>query len=67
MFGRKKKYITIGNPQKSRKNYELTYDNVAIPEVRTHESENESNVSSSDSSVDYENLAIPEVHIKGKK
>ena len=32
MFFKKKKYITINNPQKSRKNYDLTYDNVAIPE-----------------------------------
>ena len=37
MFFKKKKYITINNPQKSRKNYDLTYDNVAIPEVHTHE------------------------------
>ena len=38
MFFKKKKYITINNPQKSRKNYDLTYDNVAIPEDRSAES-----------------------------
>ena len=64
---KKKKYITINNPQKSRKNYDLTYDNVAIPEVHTHEETYDTKSVSSDSSVDYDNLAIPEVHIKGRK
>ena len=36
MFFKKKKYITINNPQKSRKNYDLTYDNLAIPEIHIH-------------------------------
>ncbi len=65
MFFKKKKYITINNPQKSRKNYDLTYDNVAIPEVHTHEETYDTKSVSSDSSVDFDNLAIPEVHIKG--
>ena len=43
MFFKKKKYITINNPQKSRKNYDLTYDNVAIPEVHTHEASDSTN------------------------
>ena len=64
---KKKKYITINNPQKSRKNYDLTYDNVAIPEVHTHEASDSTNAVSSNASVDYDNLAIPEVHIKGRK
>ena len=67
LFFKKKKYITINNPQKSRKNYDLTYDNVAIPEVHTHEETYDTKSVSSDSSVDYDNLAIPEVHIKGRK
>ena len=66
-FFKKKKYITINNPQKSRKNYDLTYDNVAIPEVHTHEASDSTNAVSSNASVDYDNLAIPEVHIKGRK
>lgn len=66
-FFKKKKYITINNPQKSRKNYDLTYDNVAIPEVHTHEETYDTKSVSSDSSVDFDNLAIPEVHIKGRK
>ena len=64
MFFKKKKYITINNPQKSRKNYDLTYDNV---EVHTHEASDSTNAVSSNASVDYDNLAIPEVHIKGRK
>lgn len=67
MFFKKKKYITINNPQKNRKNYDLTYDNVAIPEVHTHETSDSTNAVSSNASVDYDNLAIPEVHIKGRK
>ena len=67
MFFKKKKYITINNPQKSRKNYDLTYDYVAIPEVHTHEASDSTNAVSSNASVDYDNLAIPEVHIKGRK
>ena len=57
MFFKKKKYITINNPQKSRKNYDLTYDNVAIPEVHTHEASDSTNAVSSNASVDYDNLA----------
>ena len=51
MFFKKKKYITINNPQKSRKNYDLTYDNVAIPEVHTHEASDSTNAVSSNASV----------------
>ena len=54
MFFKKKKYITINNPQKSRKNYDLTYDNVAIPEVHTHEASDSTNAVSSDASVDFD-------------
>ena len=67
MFFKKKKYITINNPQKSRKNYDLNYYNVAIQEVHTHEETYDTKSVSSDSSVDFDNLAIPEVHIKGRK
>ena len=55
------------NETDNRKNYDLTYDNVAIPEVHTHEASDSTNAVSSDASVDYDNLAIPEVHIKGRK
>ena len=74
MFFKKKKYITINNPQKSRKNYDLTYDNVAIPEVHkaasdatTHTAEEQhSSEDEHASSVSFDNVAIPEVHIRRK-
>ena len=41
-------------------NYDLTYDNVAIPE--DHEE-----TPGEDAPVHYDNVAIPEVHIRRKK
>ena len=57
MFFKKKKYITINNPQKSRKNYDLTYDNVAIPEVHTHEETYDTK------SVSYTHLTLPTIRL----
>ncbi len=45
--------------------YDLTYDNVAIPEVHTHTANDDSN-SDGDNDVLYDNVAIPEVHIHKK-
>ena len=45
--------------------YDLTYDNVAIPEVHTHPANDDSN-SDGDNDVLYDNDAIPEVHIHKK-
>ena len=67
MFFKKKKYITINNPQKSRKNYDLTYVYVDIQELHTYDASDSTNSVSSNGSFDYDNLAIPEVHIKGRK
>ena len=74
MFFKKKKYITINNPQKSRKNYDLTYDNLAIPEIHTGKKKNEppANEDTQDSDskhidTQYENMAIPEIHIHRHK
>lgn len=46
--------------------YELKYENVAIPEVHTHKhsSNDKGEASSSDNEIDYENVAIPEIHIR---
>lgn len=47
--------------------YNLTFDNVAIPEVHTHKTHDEATENESDdSSINYDNLAIPEVHIRKK-
>ena len=45
--------------------YDLTYDNVAIPEVHTRPANDDSN-SDGDNDVLYDNVAIPEVHIHKK-
>lgn len=45
--------------------YNLTYDNVAIPEVHTHPANDDSN-SDGGNDVLYDNVAIPEVHIHKK-
>ena len=45
--------------------YDLTYDNVAIPEMHTHPANDDSN-SDGDNDVLYDNVAIPEVHIHKK-
>ena len=47
--------------------YDLTFENVAIPEVHTHKTHDEATENESDdSSINYDNLAIPEVHIRKK-
>ena len=66
MFHWKKK-----NEQKhveEKHDYNLTFDNVAIPEVHTHKTHEDTTENTSEqSSVNYDNLAIPEVHIKRKE
>ena len=47
-------------------NYNLTYDNVAIPEVHTHKPEDHEETPGEDAPVHYDNVAIPEVHIRRK-
>lgn len=51
--------------KEKKKKYDLTYDNVAIPEVHTHPANDDSN-SDGDNDVLYDNVAIPEVHIHKK-
>ena len=47
--------------------YDLTYDNVAIPEIHTHNVK-ESDVHEEDlKDAHYDSVAIPEVHIKNTK
>ena len=64
MFGKKKN--TDG-----KKNYDLTYENLAIPEIHTHEAEEpvdkEQKETDLKPEVVYDSVAIPEVHIRKKK
>lgn len=48
-------------------NYDLTYDNVAIPGVHTHKPEDTEETPGEDAPVHYDNVAIPEVHIRQEK
>lgn len=67
MFGKKKN--TDG-----KKNYDLTYENLAIPEIHTHEAEKEAAAKEEKEAghpdqkpgVVYDSVAIPEVHIRKK-
>lgn len=66
MFGKKKN--TDG-----KKNYDLTYENLAIPEIHTHETEEtadkekrEAKEADHKPGVVYDSVAIPEVHIRKK-
>ncbi len=65
MFGKKKN--TDG-----KKNYDLTYENLAIPEIHTHETgeadkePEEYHKTDSKPGVVYDSVAIPEVHIRKK-
>ena len=51
--------------KRKKTKYDLTYDNVAIPEVHTHPANDDSD-SDNANDVLYDNVAIPEVHIHKK-
>lgn len=71
MFHFKNK-IKNARKEREKKNYDLTYDNVAVhkaaSDATTHTAE-EQNSSKDEhaSSVSFDNVAIPEVHIRRKK
>ena len=44
--------------------YDLTYDNVAIPEIHTHKVTSVNDGATDDKDACYDSVAIPEVHIK---
>ena len=68
MFWKKKKKQEV---KAEKHDYELTYENVAVPEVHTHAPEeapaSPQEKEDEEESVHYENLAIPEIHIRKKK
>lgn len=63
MFGKKRKAET-----KEKHDYDLTYDNLAIPEVHTHDEAAQEETSDTEEppTVTYDSVAIPEVHIRKK-
>lgn len=59
MFHKKKK-------PKKKHDYDLSFENVAIPEIHTHHTPEDDTDEAEPPAVDYDNLAIPEVHIQKK-
>lgn len=68
MFKKAKEFIKAKKEQRKH-NYDLTFDNVAIPEVHTHQSEQSETEEPHPEPhpIEYDNVAIPEVHIRTKK
>ena len=50
---------------KKHHRFNMSFDNLAIPEVNTKS--HDDNVGEDDSSVTYDTVAIPEIHIRKKK
>lgn len=47
--------------------YNLTYDNLAVPEIHTHEPEEAAEEEDKKPGITYDSVAIPEIHIRKKK
>ena len=58
------KHVKSENQKKH--DYDLTYDNVAIPEIHTHKVKESTDSASDAPDAHYDSVAIPEVHIKKK-
>lgn len=46
--------------------YDLTYDNLAVPEIHTHKIRGSEEENDTDSGITYDSVAIPEIHIRKK-
>lgn len=53
--------------KKEKHNYDLTFDNVAIPEVHVKSTGSHEDIDKENAPISYDNVAIPEVHIRNKK
>ncbi len=47
--------------------YNLAFDNLAIPEVHTGKKKSDDSEADSKPSINYDSVAIPEIHIKKNK
>lgn len=65
MLEKLKKFFEAKKEQHEH-DYNLTFDNVAIPEVHTHKSDEHDSDVEEHSPISYDNVAIPEVHIRSK-
>lgn len=66
MFEKLRK-IFKNREKKEKHNYDLTFDNVAIPEVHVKSTESHKDTNKENAPISYDNVAIPEVHIRNKK
>ncbi len=66
MFEKFKEYVA-DKKERSQADYNLTYDDVAIPEIHTHKTSPETNEKSKDESIHFDDVAIPEVHLPKKE
>ena len=66
MFEKLKK-IFKNRDEKEKHNYDLTFDNVAIPEVHVKSTESHEDTDKENAPISYDNVAIPEVHIRNRK
>lgn len=55
------------NNTQEKENYDIEYDNLAMPEIHTHRAEHKQPSEPAEESVTYDTLAIPEIHIRKKK
>ena len=53
--------------KKEKHNYDLTFDNVAIPEVHVKSTGSQEDIDKENAPISYDNVAIPEVHIRNRK
>ena len=66
MFEKLKK-IFKNREEKEKHNYDLTFDNVAIPEVHVKSTKSHEDADKENAPISYDNVAIPEVHIRNRK
>ena len=66
MFKKLKKLFNAKKEQ-HKHNYNLTFDNVAIPEIHTHKSDKNQEETPFQHPIQYDNVAIPKFHIRAKK
>ena len=66
MFEKLRK-IFKNREEKEKHNYDLTFDNVAIPEVHVKSTERHEDTDKENAPISYDNVAIPEVHIRNRK
>lgn len=52
---------------KKKMNLTFESENLAVPEIHTNETENETDKTDEETSVIYDNVAIPEIHFRKKK